>query len=189
MQDIQRQDTKQPLGAVLGEVAKNFWYWALGFTVFITTILLAIWLPNLSFLKHTAVSSDYTITQKLTLFFASFGALDTNFTAFSRTTTIIIAVMFAVNIVLVVAYFRRIAKLHQAAGLGIIGIFMGLTGIGCVACGSVLLSSIFGVVATAGFIGILPLGGQEFSIASIIILGFSIFLTVKKLREPVLCKI
>lgn len=57
---------------------------------------------------------------------------------------------------------------------------VGLLGIGCDACGLVILSSIFGLSATAGFIGILSLAGLEFGLLGIIILTISIYLVAKK---------
>lgn len=170
------------------EIVNNAWYWLLTLAIFCSTLAFAIWLPNLSFLRHTAVSSDYTIAQKFSLFFTSLGALDTNFTLLSRTLTIIVALLFAVNVVLVVHYFRKRIALQRSAGLSLLGAFTGLLGIGCAACGSVLLSSVLGITATASFIRTLPLGGQEFGLLSIGILGFSVFLTVKKIKGPALCK-
>lgn len=176
------------LSTVLKEIVRNIWYWLLFVAISGGTLLFAIWLPNLSFLRHTAVSSDYTIVQKFSLFFISLGALDTNFTQLSRTLTIIVALLFATNVVLVVHYFRKKLMLQKSPGLSMLGLLIGFFGIGCAACGSVLLSSVFGIAATVSFIRLLPLGGQEFGLLSITILGFSIFLTIKKIKDPVLCK-
>ncbi|MBI1984556.1 MAG: hypothetical protein HYS60_00380, partial [Candidatus Wildermuthbacteria bacterium] len=98
------------------------------------------------------------------------------------------ALLFAVNIVLVVFYFRRRAKLQQAAGLSFAGALSGLLGIGCAACGSVILSSVFGIGATASFLSVLPLKGQELGILSVIILSASIYLVYRKINDPLICK-
>ena len=73
--------------------------------------------------------------------------------------------------------------------MGLGGIIAGFIGVGCAACGSVILSSIFGIGATAGFIGFLPLKGQEFSLLAVGILGFSNFMISKKILDPAICKI
>lgn len=174
---------------MLKEIASNFWYWLFGIAVFTGVLVFAIWLPNLSFLQHAAVSSDYTINQKFSLFFTSLGALHTNFTLLSRSLTIAVALLFAINMVLVVFYFRKKTALQRTGGLSFTGALMGLLGTGCAACGSILLSAVFGIAATASFIGVLPLKGQEFSLLSVAILLFSIYLTVKKIQEPLICKV
>lgn len=189
MDNHDAQHSHQNSEGAIKEMVKDIRYWLLGVAVFAVTLAFAIWLPNLSFLRHTAVSSDYTVFQKFSLFFTSLGALDTNFTPLSRTLTVAVAILFAINVVLALSYFKKKMALQRSAGLSALGALTGLLGIGCAACGSVLLSSVFGVTATAGFIGILPLGGQEFGIMSVVILGLSIFFITKKLKEPAACEI
>lgn len=174
-------------GTVLKEILGNAWYWLLGIFMFGAVLLFAIWLPNLTFLRHVAVSPDYALAQKVSLFFASLSALSTNFSTLSRTVTIIVAVLFAVNTVLTVFYFRRRAALQREAGLSVAGGLAGFLGIGCAACGSVILTSIFGIGATAAALNALPLRGQEFGLLSIAVLGASILLTVKKIDRQLVC--
>ena len=59
----------------------------------------------------------------------------------------------------------------------------------CASCGSVILSTFLGVGATAAFTGFLPFGGQEFSILAIIILAASLYVTGKKIADPLVCGI
>jgi len=171
----------------LREVFSNIWYWLITFIISGITLLFAIWLPNWSFLSYTVTTNNYTIGQKFSLLISSLGALNTNFTSLSRTLTIIVALLFGINMAILIYYIRKKIKLQRAAGLGGIGVLSGLIGIGCASCGSVILSSIFGIGATAGFIGILPLKGQEFGLLSIGILGFSIFLIAKKIQNSNNC--
>jgi hypothetical protein len=151
--------------------------------------LLAIWLPNLSFLKHIAVSDTYSFSSKITIFWSSLGFIETNFTTVTRILTIIVIFLSGVNISLLGYYLKNRIKLERAVGTGILGSVAGLLGVGCTSCGSVLLSSIFGLSATVGFIGILPLQGAEFGLAGIIILSFSIYMIAKKIQNPLVCKI
>lgn len=72
-------------------------------------------------------------------------------------------------------------------GMSLFGTMLGLVGVGCASCGSVVLSSIFGLGATAGFLALLPLRGLEFSFISIILLIVSITLVSKKIIDPVVC--
>ncbi len=171
------------------EVFSNFWYWCIMLIVSASVLLFAIWLPNLSFIRSTIVSNIYTLQQKFSLLISSLGALQTNFTTLSETLTIIVALLFGLNIALLIYYLKKRIRLQRSSGLGVIGIISGLIGVGCASCGSVILSSIFGLGATAGFIGVLPLKGQEFGLLSIAIILFSIFLLAKKIQDPNSCKI
>jgi hypothetical protein len=163
-------------------------YIGLALGVALSVLALAIWLPNLSFIWRTIVSSSLAFGQKVSILGSSFGALQTNFSFVSRTLTISVALLFGINVSFLVFYLRHRMRLQRSAGTSIGGMLSGFIGVGCASCGSIILSSIFGFGATAGFLGLLPLRGQEFSIISLGILGFSIFLTAKKIQDPLVCK-
>lgn len=172
----------------LQEVLRHPSYAALSVAVFLAAMLLAIWLPNLSFVAHIITSSSLSLAEKAGIIGNSLGAIKTNFTTLSRVLTVTVAGLFAVQMSVVAFYLKRRIRLQSAAGVGGLGMLSGLLGIGCAACGSVILSSLFGMAATAGFIGVLPLKGQEFGILSILILGLSLFLTTKKIQNPLTCE-
>lgn len=86
-------------------------------------------------------------------------------------------------------YLRRRISLEKNTGVGWIGMILGFLGVGCTSCGSLVLSSIFGLAATASFIGILPFRGLEFGILGALLLLFSTYLIVKKIQNPLLCQV
>jgi len=171
----------------LNQVFSKPRYIVLSIAVFIIVLTLAIWLPNLNFLRHITVSDTFSPSQKIGIISSVFGSFQTNFTPFSRVITILVALLFAINFSFFVYFILRAVKLSKEAGFGTSGFILGMIGIGCATCGSVILSSILGIGATAGFIGILPLKGQEFGIFSIILLGISIYLLSKKIKDPLVC--
>lgn len=173
--------------SAMKETFSNFWYWLLAFVVFSGTIFFAIWLPNLSFLKHVVVGSSYDAYQKIAVLAGSWEAINTNFTSVSRIVTIIVALLFAVNIALIVFYFKKRAGVYNSAGVSLGGALVGFIGVGCASCGSVLLTAVLGLGTTASFIKILPLKGQEFGVLAIAILLFSIFTTARKIKSPLVC--
>lgn len=175
----------QSLKEVLGRPE----YVALAVAVFLAVTLFAIWLPNITFVAKMTTSSSFTLGQKVSILGSSLGAIQTNFTFLSRILTIIVAALFAVQISVITYYLKRRINLQKAVGISGIGMMSGLLGVGCAACGSVVLSALFGATATAGFIGILPLKGQEFGLLSIAILVFSLFLTIRKIQNPLTCAI
>lgn len=162
-------------------------YIALSILTFSLVVTLAIWLPNINFLAHTAASDLFSFSEKVGIIGSVFGSIQTNFSPLSRTITIIVAFLFAINISFLVFYLLRAAKFSKEAGIGTSGFLLGMIGIGCATCGSVILSTFLGVGATAGFIGILPLKGQEFGLLSIFLLSISIYFLSKKIKDPLVC--
>ncbi|MDA1038198.1 MAG: hypothetical protein O2877_00740 [bacterium] len=170
------------VGHALNHVFKHPSYLLLAISIAVGITVLAIWLPNISFLRHTAVSSAFTFTEKIDIFWSSLGSLKTNFTLLSRTVTLLIAVLSGINIALFVFYLKTRRKIERSMGTSVLGTVAGLLGVGCTACGSVLLTSIFGIGATASFVGLLPFKGAEFGFLGIIILQTT--LSRKKFSHP-----
>ena len=173
----------------LAEVLRKPWYGLLAAAIFLSAMLLAIWMPNLSFVKHIILSSSLGFGQKINILVSSLGAIQTNFTFLSRIITVSVSALFAIQVGAIVFYLKRRVHLQKAAGISSVGIISGFLGVGCATCGSVILSAVFGVGATASFIGFLPLQGQEFGLLSITILGLSLYLTSKNIQNPLVCGI
>jgi len=170
------------------EVFSHALYIKIALVVSILVLLITIWLPNFQFLKFTVSTNAFDVVEKAKIIMYSLGAFVTNFTLVSRTFAVIIAVLMGINIAFLVYYFKKRIGTQKAAGTSVAGITSGLLGVGCSACGSVVLSSIFGVSAATGFIGILPLKGLEFSILSVAILGASTYYIAVKIQSPLVCK-
>ncbi len=173
----------------LMEVFKKPSYVILSLVVFATVLLIVIWLPNLYFVSHTITTSEMALPQKINLLIASLGALDTNFTFESKYVTIIASFLAAINVSLLVYYFKKRIRLQKEAGGSIGGVLLGFLGVGCASCGSVVLSSVFGVTATAGFLGRFPFHGLEFAVLGIVFILLSIILLTKKIQEEIYCKV
>lgn len=150
-------------------------------------LALSIWLPNLSFVKNVLLSEDFLYSQKINILIISLGALKTNFTPASRTLTIVSALLSGINFSLLIFYFKRL-KNAKIFGSGLGGTISTVLGSGCASCGSVILTSLFGVTTTVSLIYTLPLRGNEFSLAGITILVLSIFLLTKKINKPISCQ-
>lgn len=164
-------------------------YIFLSIFIFISVLVFAIWLPNVRFLAHTATSDIFTTSQKVGIISSTLGGLQTNFSLLSIFLTVLVAFLFAINSSFLVFYLLRAARLSKEAGIGTSGFILGMIGIGCASCGSVILSAFFGIGATAAFVGILPLKGQEFAILSILLFSVSIYLLAEKIKDPMLCRV
>lgn len=170
------------------EVMANKSYLMLILIVALATFLFSIWLPNLSFVKEIITSQYFGVSEKISILFNSLRAFQTNFRPFGRVAMVIISLLFGLNISLLAFYLKRRIALQKVAGMSMGGMLAGLIGIGCASCGSVIIASIFGISAATAFIGLLPFGGQEFSVIGIIVLSLSNIYISKKIQEPLVCK-
>ncbi len=152
-------------------------------------LVLAIWLPNFSFLKYVSNSDIYTFSDKFNIFKESFGLLNSNFTFLNRILTVIIAIVSGINLSMLVYYVKNKIRMARSAGASIFGTVTGLIGVGCASCGSVILSSVIGIGLSSRFISKFPLNGSEFSIAGIFIVLFAIYSLSKKINNPSVCNI
>jgi hypothetical protein len=110
------------------------------------TLSVLLWLPNRGLLFDVLVSSEVGLMSKLSFWFGLHESLFTNFTVLTATYTVVIAILFGVNVSLLwyyVAKARRVSKVDRTLTLtGVGGFVSGLFGIGCAACGTILLSGL-----------------------------------------------
>jgi len=83
---------------------------------------------------------------------------------------------------------RRIAFVHSTPFVPAGGLISGIFGIGCAACGTLVLTPLLALIGAGGIVALLPFGGQEFGVFGVGMLGFSIFVIAKKIQEPLVCK-
>ncbi len=160
---------------------------ALVATVIVFTI--SVWLPNWRLLVELMPSEIATTSEKASLLWSLYGSIQTNFTLVSASYTIAIAILFGMNIALFAHYIktRRGAISGSSSAVGLGGLVSGFFGVGCAACGTFILTAVLGLVGGAGLIAFLPLGGEEFGILGVLLLGYSSYLLIKKIREPLVC--
>jgi hypothetical protein len=99
----------------------------------------------------------------------------------------------ALNIVLFVFFLRR--RISAAPTLRItslstgVGFFASILGIGCAACGSLVISALAASFGGVGFLTLLPLNGKEFLLFGIVFLLLSIVLLDRAIRNPLVCRV
>ncbi len=173
----------------LQKVFRNSRLTLLAIAVAVVVFLFAVWLPNLGLIKSVVFDSSVPIESKANLPIQLIGSIGTNFTTLSATYTIAIAVLFGIYVAML-AYFlkRRIKEVGQGGvTTGFLGIMSGVLGVGCAACGSFLLTSL-SLVGASGVLAFLPLGGSEFGVIGVILLALAIYMTAKKIQDPLVCK-
>ncbi len=151
----------------------------------------AVWLPNISLIVEVMGHSGVSFSQKLGLPISLLGSITTNFTPLSASYTITIAVLFGINLAMIVYFLRRRITDVKQSGIttGFFGITSGMVGMGCAACGSLLLTSIFSIFGASWILTFLPLNGGEFGILGVILLAISLSMMAKQIQNPAICKI
>lgn len=148
-----------------------------------------IYLSTYQFLIFVVTTNIFNIWQKISIFYSSLGVFTINFTATSRIMALLVSVFTAINISMLVFYLRRRIKRQRDWGVGFVGIIFGIVGVGCISCGSVLLSTFIGFSSSIILLKFLPLKGVEFSLIGIFLILLSIYLLSKKIINPEVCRI
>lgn len=151
----------------------------------------AVWFPNISLIIDIMGHSEASFSQKISLPIGLLGSIGTNFTVLSASYTIAIAILFGMNVAML-AYFlkRRVTEARQSGiATGFFGIASGMVGMGCAACGSLLLTSVLSLFGATGILSFLPLAGGEFGILGVILLSMSLYVIAGNIQNPAVCRI
>lgn len=176
--------------ALLSVFGKPF-YALLASMVFVVALAFALWLPNLALITSVVAAPNLTLADKVSVPLGLLGSLATNFTFVSATYTVLIALLFGINVALL-AYLwnRRVGEVKsQGVTSGVLGLVSGVLGIGCAACGSFLLASFLAFFGASGAVALLPLHGVEFGIIGVLLLLLSVSVVLKQIGNPAVCRI
>lgn len=173
----------------LRRVFMKIGYLIIAFVATALAFAFAVWLPNLHLIASTLTQSDAPLALRLQLPVTLLGSITTNFSPFSATVIVILSILFGIDTALVTYHMRQRLAGNFASGFatGAGGIFAGVFGIGCAACGSIVAISFLPLVGGAGILAALPFGGGEFGILGVILLGTSIAILAKKATQPLVC--
>jgi hypothetical protein len=181
------------LGPALKQVFAKGRYVLLAAGISLIAFILATWLPNLGLVWQIASSESVPLIDEITILTALIGSIGTNFTILSGLYTVAIAVLFGMNVAMLAYWFGQRRELVRQAGQGIAatslgGLASGLFGVGCAACGTLVLSPVLSFLGASTLIGLLPFGGEEFGILGIAMLGLSLVLSAKRITQPIICR-
>lgn len=180
------------IGLVLRRVFRHVRYIVGASGVAFTVLSAALLLPNLSAIIKVSCSDSINFGTKISFVVSLYGSLFTNFTLLSAFFVILTAVLFGINIALLTYYIRRrqiknYNTTHHLASIG--GIVSAALGIGCAACGSVVLTAVFGLFGAGSLLLLLPFNGAEFGLVGIVLLFFSIHYLILRIQDPLMCPV
>jgi len=165
--------------------------WGLACSIALVAFLGATWASNIMLVWDFLSSPGVSLEAKAKLVFYLSTSIGTNFNPLAATYTILISVLFGVNVALAVFYVRarRSGSSALQTGAGIGGFISGILGMGCAACGSALLLPVLSLIGAGGLVSVLPLHGQEFGIMSVALLIVSSAVLLKQIANPAVCPI
>ncbi|MGP1680424.1 MAG: hypothetical protein ACTS6J_25130 [Burkholderiales bacterium] len=177
------------LRVAFGQVFAYPAYAALAGALAILVFLLAVWFPNLGLIAQVYSGSTASLAATLGIALGLLGGIVTNFSLLSAGYTIAIAILFGLTTAMIafLVQQRRIAAAGRSIAVGSGAIVSGVVGIGCAACGSLILGVVLPSLGAAGALAALPLQGEEFGILSVALLFVSLLLISKNIAESIAC--
>ena len=177
------------LRVAFGQVFAYPSYIALAGVLAMLAFLLAVWFPNLGLITQVFSDSNVPLAATLGIALSLLGGIGTNFSLLAAGYTVAIAVLFGLTTAMI-AYLvkqRRMAAAGQSIAIGSGAAVSGVLGVGCTACGSLILGVVLPSLGAAGALAALPLNGEEFGILSVALLFVSLLLVSKNIAESIAC--
>lgn len=168
-------------------------YIVLAGLVSLSIFFISIFSPNRELVGKVFFSANITLPDKLNVFTSLVGGIKTSVLPLSAFTIVGVAILFGINFAMLLFMIRRNRQAPQKlSGSGGVfsslgGIVSGALGIGCAACGSLVLLPILAFFGATWFLAFLPLGGSEFGFLAMILISFSIYWLAKKINDPLVC--
>jgi hypothetical protein len=152
----------------------------------------AILLPHQATIAQFLSSPTLGPLAKAWFVLSLYGSLWTNMSVVQVLYLMAISLLFGLNITLLAYYIRRRQGGQKSTSLNITsaaGMLSAMFGLGCIACGSVVLTAIFGLAGASAIIAFLPWHGTEFGVVGIGLLVISIWYMLKRINDPLVCPI
>lgn len=176
---------------VLKKVFAKPIYLSIALTVSYCIFVIVTVSPNLQLVKIVFGSDTISFSQKLSVLISLTGAIKTNFTVLGAVSLITLAVLSGMYVSMLIYLIKNklTNQLKSRAVTGILASISGIIGIGCMACGTFLLSSLIPVISTPIIIKYLPLAGGEFTLVGIVLLIFALYQIAKQVDSANVCVI
>lgn len=150
----------------------------------LVVLTLALMAPQWRLIATVLGSPSFPLSEKVLTIGSLYGTLRSNLSVLTAGSLVGSSVLFGVNSALVaylIARRRRGTGPGMAASLG--GLVAGSAGLGCAACGSLVLTTVLSVGGAGAALAFLPLGGGEFGLIGLALLGWSAILVLKKVQK------
>lgn len=155
-------------------------YAVLALFLALTALSLFVFSRQLSLLRFV-LSSGLPLEARVTILSNQYPFLGPGYEATTGVAVLVVAGLTGVNLA-VVTYHVREHGLSRGSGTSAVGVFLGLLGAGCAACGTAILAGLLSLVGAAGLVTALPLEGLELSGLAVVVLLLSLYWLAEGLR-------
>lgn len=146
-------------------------------------LTLALLAPQWHLITTLLGSPSFSSWEKVLTVGSLYGTLRSNLSVFTAGSIVGSSLLFGVNSALVV---YLIARRRTGTGTGMAasvgGLMAGSLGVGCAACGSLVLTTVLSLGGAGAVLASLPLGGGEFGLIGLALLSWSAALLLKKVQ-------
>ena len=178
---------------ILTRVFSAWQYSVLAIFIAWAVFTFAVFFANIQLLIILLREEGLVWSKKLEFVYGLYGTIATNFTVLSAITTVGISILIGMNVALLVFYIKRRQKTTPAntktASAGFLGLVSAVFGIGCAACGSVILSGLLASFGAIGLLAFLPLHGAEVGVLAVLLLSYSLSQLTKRIADPLVCPV
>ncbi|MFT4921190.1 MAG: hypothetical protein ACI8XM_000385 [Haloarculaceae archaeon] len=162
------------LGRTLRLVLSVPVYAALAVVAAVLTLSLFVFSQNLSLVSF-ALSGGIPLDNRLTILTQLYPFVGNSFSVVQGVALVVVALLSGVDIAFVTYHVREHGLSVAESGGGAVGVFLGVLGAGCAACGSAILVGVLSLFGATGLLTLLPLEGLEFTGLAVIVLVLSMY--------------
>jgi len=146
---------------------------------------LVVWWPNMSLLLQVATNASSFETVQFA--FGLYGSIGTNFSVVSAVAVSLLSLLFGLNVALTTYLVRHKMPLFGGAATSTAGMVLAVFGVGCSACGSILLTGLLSSLGGAWLLAWLPYGGEEFLFLGVALLLYATLTLARQVSRPTTC--
>lgn len=129
-----------------------------------------------------------TVARRISLFLQLFFDMTSAFTPAALVLAILGSILGAFNLALAYVYIKLRGEVILKSGLySGFGLVLAFLGVGCAACGTAFLATIFSFLGLSSVLEIFPYHGQEIGYVGIIVLFLATYTLAKKVAQPLVC--
>ena len=180
----------------MGEAARSVFgrwrYCGLTAAVALTVLTAFLWLPHTALVAGVLTTPELSVVAKGGFLFSLYGTWFSNYTALGAVYLLAVSLLIGSNVALLVFYLRhRVRRAGSAlsTSLSITGLLAALFGVGCAACGSVLLAGLLSLIGAGGLLYVLAPYGTVFALVGLGLLVASNLYLLRQMARPATCDV
>lgn len=146
-------------------------------TIILTALIfgLLLWLFNLSLLGYVLFQAPFSLAERASFILGVYGSVFTNFDAPQAVALFLFALLFGINLTMIVFIFRSRGKVLKASKKTGLSLVLAIIASGCAACGTSILTPILVSIGAGGSLALSREIGIVISYLSLLLVVYSIY--------------